>query len=376
MYQDLRNRIQALKEEAEVEATATSMARDAADFVEVEDEHKDEEVLEAVFYEDGEEDEVATDDLPEGEETVVEDGDEDEGEEESPFDRDDVEVAEAPKFGYQKSGKEDIKDKPGTFDYVAKKILRKQKKLGAIKGITVKVLSLSESRKKRMKELGILAGAYIAASVVGAVSSGKSQAELARAYGMSDKDARKQGAKVGLAAAGGGVAGAAAGAGASYALQRKYKTVLVEVTYKYGKKVFSVFNVTEEQERSGLPKFIFNSIKSSIEKFKSKKNWVVKEAPTMNLLKNQQLASALTEAYLFEDDEAEDQPAEVVDPDQEIHDQEVTESTIGIFIEDADLDDEELDSDVPVDEDEDEELPVPGADSAEDEEELSETYFF
>ena len=364
MYQDLRNRIQALKEEAEVEATATSMARDAADFVEVEDEHKDEEVLEAVFYEDGEEDEVATDDLPEGEETVAEDGEEDEGEEESPFDRDDVEVAEAPKFGYQKSGKEDEKDKPGTFDYVAKKILRKQRRLGAIKGITVKVLSLSESRKKRMKELGILAGAYIAASAVGAVSTGKSQAEW-----TGDK---KEGIKAGLATMGSGTAGAAALAGTSYALQRKYKTVLVEVTYKYGKKVFTVFNVTEEQERSGLPKFIFNSIKSSIEKFKSKKNWVVKEAPTMNLLKNQQLAAALTEAYLFEDDEAEEQPAEVVDPDQEIHDQEVTESTIGIFIEDADLDDEELDSDVPVDEDEDEELPVPGADSAE----LSETYFF
>ena len=409
MYQDLKDRIKALKEDADVEATATAMAQDASDFAEVEDEQKDEEVLEAVFYEDGEEEELDAEDLPEGEETVEEDGDEEEDGEDSPFDRDDVEVAEAVTA--------EDEETYGTFKSVAKKILKQQKKLGAIKSVSIKVLDLSESRKREMKKAGVLAAASLSLSAIAAagvvlarkqnyggqvakagnrINDRASQrgGKVATAGGYIKKGAAKVDAglgkaskyantkansisnkKLALGAAGIAVAGAGYADG-YYNVIKDFKTVLLEVTYKYGTKTFELFKVTKEEEQAGVPKKVLSIIKNTINSLKSKKNWEVKESATPALLKNQMIAAALTEAYLFEDDEAEEQPEEVVDPDQEIHDQEVTESTIGIFIEDADLDDEELDSDVPVDEDEDEELPVPGADSEEDEEELSETYFF
>lgn len=231
-----------------------------------------------------------------GEEVIVEDEDEDEA---SPFERDDVEVAEAASFSYAGSGESYKNDKPGTFDYVAKRILRKQRKLGEIKSVSVKVMTLSDSRKRRMKELGILAAANLTmASVIGA-AGGYGVYKSGEPLGFDKSTSKKNGAAFGVVAAATLAASSTAGSAVGTLAKLNYKTVLVEVTYKYGKKVFEVFNVTAEQEKNGVAKFIFNSIKDSISKFKAKKEWKVKESATGALLKNQQVAQALTEAYLF-----------------------------------------------------------------------------
>ena len=395
MYNSLKERIQALKEDADVEVTATALGKETSDFVEVQD-PEEEEVLEAVFLEDGEE-EVVADDQAGDEEVVEEDGDD-----ESPFDRDDVEVAEAVS---------DDEEEYGTFKSVAKKVLKQQKKLGEIKSVSVKVLDLSESRKREMKKAGILAVASLSLAAItsagvvlarkqnyggqvakagNAINDRASQrgGKVAKAGGFINKGAAKVDSGLGkasryaktkansisnknLALGAAGIAAAGAGyADGYYNVIKDLKTVLLVVNYKYGTKTFELFKLTKEEEQAGVPKKVLNIIKNTINSLKSKKDWKVKESATPVLLKNQMIAAALTEAYLFEDEEVEDEV--VTDPDQEIHDQEVTESTIGIFIEDAEVEGD----DVPVDEDEDEELPVPGDEEEGSDEELSETYYF
>ena len=53
---------------------------------------------------------------------------------------------------------------------VALKILTAQKKMGALKGINLKVMSLDDSRKERLKKAGMLVGAAIAGAALGAAS--------------------------------------------------------------------------------------------------------------------------------------------------------------------------------------------------------------
>ena len=53
---------------------------------------------------------------------------------------------------------------------VALKILTAQKTMGALKGINLKVMSLDDSRKERLKKAGMLVGATIAGAALGAAS--------------------------------------------------------------------------------------------------------------------------------------------------------------------------------------------------------------
>ena len=247
-----------------------------------------------------EEEDIIPDGL-QGEEEAnsYEDGDE----EDSPFDRDDIEVTESPK--YQES----------EFITLSRRILNQQKKLGVLKGISIKVLSLSESRKKQMVKAGLLSVATLTAITafsahqklknpepkewLGRGSNGKLIKDVTPKYrSWSDSSVNKKAIATGSGV--GATAGAAIGAG-TYLAKRDKKDVLLEVSYKYGKKIFLIKRITEEEEKQGVVNTIFNNIKRTVSRLKKDVKWTVKESATPALLKNQQVAQALTEAYLFLD---------------------------------------------------------------------------
>ena len=233
-----------------------------------------------------------------GEESITEDDEVD-----SPFDQDDVEVTEAATYQDEQ------------FISLSRKILRQQKKLGAIKGISIKVLSLSDSRKKQMMKAGLLSVAILSAVTafsahqklhnpkpkewLGRGSNGRSIRDVTPRYkSWSDPSVNKKaiatGSKVGAAA--GAVVGTSA-----YLAKRNKKDVLLEVSYKYGKKTFLIKQITEEEEKEGIVNTIFSNIKRSVERLKKHTEWTIKEEATSTLVKNQKIAQALTEAYLFTD---------------------------------------------------------------------------
>ena len=234
--------------------------------------------------------EDATPDGLQGEEEAIttEDGDE----EDSPFDRDDIEVTESPK--YQES----------EFITLSRKILNQQKKLGVLKGISIKVLSLSESRKKQMVKAGLLSAHQKLKNPepkewLGRGSNGKLIKDVTPKYrSWSDSSVNKKAIVTGSGV--GATAGAAVGAGA-YLAKREKKDVLLEVSYKYGKKVFLIKRITEEEEKQVVVNTIFSTIKRTVSRLKKDVKWTVKESANPDLLKNQQVAQALTEAYLFLD---------------------------------------------------------------------------
>ena len=53
-----------------------------------------------------------------------------------------------------------------SFKSLAKKILKAQKKLGALKGLKATTLTLSESRKRNLKQAGLYSAAAISAAAL------------------------------------------------------------------------------------------------------------------------------------------------------------------------------------------------------------------
>ena len=56
----------------------------------------------------------------------------------------------------------------GSFESVARRILKTQRKLGALKGLSVSTMSLSDSRKDRLKKAGL----FSVAAITGAALAG------------------------------------------------------------------------------------------------------------------------------------------------------------------------------------------------------------
>ena len=83
---------------------------------------------------------------------------------------------------------------------VALKILTAQKKMGALKGINLKVMSLDDSRKERLKKAGILVGAAVLGSALG-YGAEKYEDRIIKKVGSGVDRAR--GTKVGKGVAGG-----------------------------------------------------------------------------------------------------------------------------------------------------------------------------
>ena len=300
------------------------------------------------------------------------------------------------------------KTEPKNFEWVAKRILKSQKKLGGLKGLKVNVLSLSDSRKKYLKQAGLYAVAGISTGAISGIAGYKKlQPKHKKAYIKG--------------AIAGGLITTAAGTAVKDAgkLAKKKQNVVIEAKYKYGTKLFEVANLTQEQLDNGVDKKILREVTAAVASLKTAKEWAVKESASVDylnlavlgetliedvlesqLLEDADVVAAATKAardvsdfedveddeeveegYLFEDEDCEDSDEEEVEEacgDSEDSDEEEVEEACGES-EDSDEDDEEVeegylfeDEDCD-DSDEDEE----DEDSDDDkEEELDEEVFF
>ena len=186
------------------------------------------------------------------------------------------------------------------YMWVAKKILKLQKKLGAIKSMNVKVESLSESRKDRLKQTGVLLGAYLGSAAIMAGVSGVTKAKLlsngerpehvkgkpftnlankGKATFSKDninnfKSGALQSAKVSAA-----TTAAASGLSAlkNQVADRNKRNVVIHVKYKYGERMFVVFQLKEKYENKGIENLIFNNVKNNIAKLKSRDTFPARE---------------------------------------------------------------------------------------------------
>ena len=155
-------------------------------------------------------------------------------------------------------------------DIIAIKILKKQKKMGKIKSVSVKVLSISDSRKERLKKAGILVGATaFTSALVGA------------AFGSISTTDAKKGAATGAALYGGMYgAGAAIGSAVGNLVVRNRKMVAIVVEYAYGQKMFDVYSMNSTEEKEGIHRKILKEVSKSIAANKSSRAWAIKEDTT------------------------------------------------------------------------------------------------
>ena len=323
--------------------------------------------------------------------------------------------------------------KEGSFESVAKRILGQQRKFGALKGLSVKALDLSDSRKDRLKKAGLfsvatLAGATLAtygivagrAAVKGAkAANGKhvhdfgNQFRSEKAQKAANRKNVIQGFKAGATGAarnlhrdaikgakgaygkasdkynslgkkgkigtdvGAGVAGAAALAGAGLAAKGALskRSIVIEAKYAYGTKIFQVYSATEEQLKEGVDRQILKVVTQTVAKLKTAKEWAVKESASQLFIQSAILAESLLEetlnSQLQETFLIENYILE--DDEEEVVAPEADDEELAeaYIFED---DEEEAEGEVaPVDEDDDEaECEVPEADD----EELAEAYIF
>ena len=284
------------------------------------------------------------------------------------------------------------KTEPKNFEWVAKRILKSQKKLGGLKGLKVNVLSLSDSRKKYLKQAGLYAVAGISTGAISGIAGYKKlQPKHKKAYIKG--------------AIAGGLITTAAGTAVKDAgkLAKKKQNVVIEAKYKYGTKLFEVANLTQEQLDNGVDKKILREVTAAVASLKTAKEWAVKESASVDylnlavlgetliedvlesqLLEDADVVAAATKAardvsdfedveddeeveegYLFEDEDCEDSDEDELEEacgDSEDSDDEEVEE--GYLFEDEDCDDSDEDE-----EDED-------SDDDKEEEELDEEVFF
>ena len=170
---------------------------------------------------------------------------------------------------------------------IAKQILKKQKKLGKLKSVKVQVLSLDESRKKRLKSAGILMGTTIGLSALAAtldysarkksvdylankkLNLGKTNGAVKAVHSSLRKDsAKKMGATTAVMA---GLSGA------SLALSKNNHELVIICDYKYGKKILPLFELTEKVNTKKASSTIGSNVTKAIKKLQKAQEWAVKE---------------------------------------------------------------------------------------------------
>ena len=189
---------------------------------------------------------------------------------------------------------------PKNFKWVAKRILKSQKKLGSLKGLKVNVLSLSDSRKKYLKQAGLYSVLSISGSVLGAVAGYKLEKRRHKKKGITVTDEKKfkrdyyAGALVG-----GTVAGAVGSAGsAGISAIRKKQAVVIEAKYAYGTKLFEVCALSQEELANKVDKKILREVTAAVASLKTTKEWAVKESASADYLKLAVLGESLIEDVL------------------------------------------------------------------------------
>lgn len=187
-----------------------------------------------------------------------------------------------------------------SYMWVAKKILKLQKKLGAIKSMNVKVESLSESRKDRLKQTGLLIGSYLGTAAITAGVSGVAKAKLfsngerpehvkgkpftnlankgKATFSKDNINNFKSGAVNSALTSGVGV-GAATTVDVlkNQVIDRNKRNVVIHVKYKYGERMFVVFQLKPKYENKGFETLIFNNVKNAINKLKSRNTFPARE---------------------------------------------------------------------------------------------------
>ena len=213
------------------------------------------------------------------------------------------------------------------YKWVAKKILKTQKKLGKIKSMNVKIESLSESRRDRLKQTGILVGATLASAAIASTAAGIFTAKAAadptkkvpytKGKPFSSLKAKGQATfskqnlnnfKTGTTAVAKHVAlPYAAGAAAGVALRNQViehnrRNVVIHVKYAYGERMFVVFQLKPKYEKQGIENVIFNNVKKEIVKLKERDEFPAKEDVQSPLeYKTLVLESMLLDTMLGED---------------------------------------------------------------------------
>ena len=170
---------------------------------------------------------------------------------------------------------------------IAKQILKKQKKLGKLKSVKVQVLSLDESRKKRLKSAGILMGTTIGLSALAAtldyaaskksmdyiankkLNLGKTNGAVKSLHSSLKKDsAKKMGATTAVMA---GLSGA------SLALSKNNHELVIICDYKYGKKILPLFELTEKVNTKKAISIVGSNVTKAVKKLQKAQEWAVKE---------------------------------------------------------------------------------------------------
>ena len=245
---------------------------------------------------------------------------------------------------------------PKNFQWVAKCILKSQKKLGALKGLKINVISLSNIRKKYLKKAGLYSVLNISGSVLGAIAGYKLAKRRHKKKGITVTDEKKFKRDYYTGALVGGTAittalGPAGKAGIS-AIRTigKKQTVVIEAKYAYGTKLFEVCSLSQEELANKVDKKILREVTAEVASLKTAKEWAVKESASVDYLKLSALGESLIEdvleSQLLEDEEEE------LDEDFLFEDEDFEEVEEGYLFEDED------------------------AEYSDDEEELEEEFFF
>ena len=198
-----------------------------------------------------------------------------------------------------------------TFKTFAKRILKAQKKLGALKGLKATTLTLSESRKRNLKQAGLYSAAAISTAALAAAGI-----TLARKRFKKTTNGRKdvtptakrklpkmklpKMSKKGALIAGAVATPAAAGAiGGGILAASKRQTLLIEAKYAYGTKLFEVSALSQEDLENGVDKKMLREITAEVARLKNEKDWAVKESASMEFLKMATVAEALVEEVMY-----------------------------------------------------------------------------
>ena len=249
MYNELRAKVQALIEDADVEKATQSMAKSVSDYKEVDDEDIEDQALAL------------------GRQS---------------FDYDDVEEEESlDEASYDLGSHATNGNAIEEFDRIAVNILIGQKKLGALKGLSLKTLSLSETRKNRLKDLGLFS--VVTLSGLALTAAGIIGYDKVKGTGKGASVAR--GAATGGAVTGYGAAltgailtGSVAGGAMTY---RDRRSVCIEAKYAYGTKLYLVFEADPEQVKTGIDKNILKFVTKRVSVLKNSNSWKVKEDVSM-----------------------------------------------------------------------------------------------
>ena len=188
-----------------------------------------------------------------------------------------------------------------TFTTFAKRILKAQKKLGALKGLKATTLTLSESRKRNLKQAGLYSAAAISTAALTAAGIALANRRVKKLpNGRKDVTPRKKLTKKGALIAGAvATPAAAAGIGGGILAASKRQTFLIEAKYAYGTKLFEVSALSQEDLENGVDKKILREITAEVASLKKEKDWAVKESASMEFLKMATVAEALVEEVMY-----------------------------------------------------------------------------